>query len=240
VRALSASELLGVWERGLQADPIKRAMELLSEACPDMDGDSLSGLTIGQRDGLLLRLREWTFGPQVTALAVCTACGEQIELSFRSADLQGPEPEPEASLALDGFTLHLRPPTTRDLAAASHPDLARARVELLERCVLAARYLETPVEAGQLPDALLDAAERRLAEADPQADISVAVTCPACEARCAVQFDVVSYFWREIEAWAVRMLRDVHTLATAYGWSEGEILALSPLRRQCYLDLVGT
>jgi len=240
VRALSASELLGVWERGLQAEPITRAMELLSEACPEMDGDSLSGLTIGQRDGLLLRLREWTFGPHVTALAACAACGERIELGFRSADLLGPEPALEASLAMDGFTLRLRPPTTSDLAAASHPDLARARVELLERCVLAAHYLEAPVETAQLPDAVLDAAERCLAEADPQADISVAVACPACGARHAVAFDVVSYFWREIEAWAVRIFRDVHTLATAYGWSEREILALSPLRRQCYLDLVGT
>jgi hypothetical protein len=215
-------------------------MELLSEACPEMDGDSLSGLTIGQRDGLLLHLREWTFGPQITALAACAACGEQIELSFRSTELRGPGPASEVSLALDGFTLRLRPPTTSDLVAASHPDLARARVELLERCVVTARYLETPVEAAHLPDAVLDAAEHCLADADPHADIGVAVVCPACGARRAAAFDVVSYFWREIEAWAVRTLRDVHTLATAYGWNEQEILALSPLRRQCYLDLVGT
>jgi hypothetical protein len=239
VRALSASQLLAVWERGLHADPTWRALALLSEACPDRDAESLSHLTIGQRDGLLLRLREWTFGPQVTALAACSGCGEQIELSFGSADLHGPEPEPEASVAVNGFTLRLRPPNTSDLTAASHPDLAVARVQLLERCLLAARHLDTPVEAAQLPAAVLDAAERRLAEADPQADIALAVECPACGARRAAAFDIVSYFWREIEAWAVRVLRDVHALATAYGWSEREILALSPLRRQCYLDLVG-
>jgi hypothetical protein len=33
-------------------------------------------------------------------------------------------------------------------------------------------------------------------------------------------------------------LRDVHELASAYGWRESEILALSPQRRQAYLELV--
>ena len=34
-----------------------------------------------------------------------------------------------------------------------------------------------------------------------------------------------------------RILREVHTLAAAYGWSEAEILALSPARRRVYLEL---
>jgi hypothetical protein len=31
---------------------------------------------------------------------------------------------------------------------------------------------------------------------------------------------------------------DIHLLAQAYGWSEGEILALSPARRSAYLARV--
>ncbi|HEX2516118.1 MAG TPA: phage baseplate protein, partial [Chloroflexota bacterium] len=38
---------------------------------------------------------------------------------------------------------------------------------------------------------------------------------------------------------ARRLLREVHTLARAYGWREAEILALPGRRRQTYLDLVG-
>jgi hypothetical protein len=34
------------------------------------------------------------------------------------------------------------------------------------------------------------------------------------------------------------MLRDVHALATAYGWREADIVAMSPWRRQVYLDMV--
>ena len=36
----------------------------------------------------------------------------------------------------------------------------------------------------------------------------------------------------------VRFLRDVHTLASTYGWREADILALSPWRRQYYLALI--
>ena len=38
--------------------------------------------------------------------------------------------------------------------------------------------------------------------------------------------------------WAGRMLLDIHALARAYGWSESDILALPPRRRQAYLELV--
>ena len=52
-------------------------------------------------------------------------------------------------------------------------------------------------------------------------------------------FDIVSFFWREIEEFAIRTLREIHALARAYGWAEDQILALSPTRRRCYLEMVG-
>jgi hypothetical protein len=78
-----------------------------------------------------------------------------------------------------------------------------------------------------------------LAEADPLADVQLAVSCPSCGTRQQVSFDILSFFWTEIEAWAWRILREVHTLASAYGWHEHDILALSPRRRQSYLEMVG-
>ena len=41
------------------------------------------------------------------------------------------------------------------------------------------------------------------------------------------------------DAWALRTLAEVHRLASAYGWREQDILALSPARRQLYLGMVG-
>ena len=45
--------------------------------------------------------------------------------------------------------------------------------------------------------------------------------------------------WAELDAWARRLLLDVHTLARAYGWSERDILQLTETRRQFYLNLIG-
>ena len=41
-----------------------------------------------------------------------------------------------------------------------------------------------------------------------------------------------------MEAHARRLLLDVHQLASAYGWSEMEILSLSATRRNAYLEMV--
>ena len=63
--------------------------------------------------------------------------------------------------------------------------------------------------------------------------------CPACRHRWQAVFDILTFFWTEIRREARRLLEHVHVLARAYGWREGEILALSERRRQAYLEMVG-
>ena len=77
-----------------------------------------------------------------------------------------------------------------------------------------------------------------MALVDPQADVQLALSCPACGQQWRATFDVVSFLWDELDAWARRLLREVHTLASAYHWREADILAMSRWRRQYYLDLV--
>jgi hypothetical protein len=217
-------------------------MKLLGAACSEHSVESLADLTVGQRDGLLLRLRASTFGPQLVAVTPCAACGARIELTFQTADLlrqPAAAAMEEVCLDFDGYELRLRPPSTRDVMAVLAEDPKAARLRLLERCVPSAHYRGSQVTAGQLPERVVEAVEQALAEADPHSEIHLAVGCPACGSKRTAAFDVVSFFWAEIEAWAGRILREVHTLALAYGWAENEILALSPLRRRCYLDLVG-
>jgi hypothetical protein len=90
-----------------------------------------------------------------------------------------------------------------------------------------------------LPVAVISEVISRMAEADPQADMEVELSCPSCGQRWQALFDIESFFWSEISAWAQRILSEVHVLARAYGWSETQILDLSPWRRQVYLNLVG-
>jgi hypothetical protein len=104
--------------------------------------------------------------------------------------------------------------------------------------VIAAERDGESVPASSLPETVLSAAAAFLAAADAQADVQLAVSCAGCGHGWTALFDIVSFFWSELEAWALGILREVHTLASAYGWREADILALSPARRLSYLQLV--
>jgi hypothetical protein len=77
-----------------------------------------------------------------------------------------------------------------------------------------------------------------MARADPRAEIQIELSCPACQNRRSIIFDVLSYLWSEIDDWARRLVMEVHTLASAYGWSESDIMAMSARRRHLYLQVL--
>ena len=70
-------------------------------------------------------------------------------------------------------------------------------------------------------------------------DLELALECPDCSQRWLAAFDIATFLWHEIDVWARRTLREVHALARAYAWREPDVLALSPTRRQIYLELSG-
>ena len=96
------------------------------------------------------------------------------------------------------------------------------------------------IPAHELPDDLLAALADEMSARDPQAEVLLDLTCPACGSRWQALFDIAAFFWTELAAEAKRLLREVDALARAYGWREADILALSPQRRQAYLELVWT
>ncbi len=242
MRALSASELLEVWERGWAQPPIPRAMTLLALAHPEMPPESLARFSLGERNASLLLLRERIFGPQLFSLAKCGGCSEPLELTFTVADiLAANRPEAVEPLVVrhDDYEVQIRLPNSEDLLAATHGNgSADTRRLLFDRCVLAAHHHSEAITASQLPAEIVNAAEERMAQADPQADVQLALSCPRCGHRSQAHFDIVSFLWNEINAWACRLLRQVHALASAYGWRESEILAMSPWRRQLYIEMI--
>src|SRR6185436_10512511 len=130
----------------------------------------------------------------------------------------------------DGQTvIRFRLADTLDLAAV----LACADAEAGRR-LLRARLAG---DAGAVPPELWERIEARMAEEDPQAEVSLKVACPVCGHTWQAPFDVVSYVWAEIDRWARRLLLSVDVLARAYGWREADVLALSPRRRQLYLEM---
>lgn len=241
-RALSASQLLDIWEQGLPQQSTERALTLLSAAFPHTPPDVLAQRSIGQRDAALLTLREWTFGPKVASIATCPACSERLELSFKVGDIRvSPESEPAEilSLSVADYEVRFRLPNSRDMAAITDQDDDDANAHrLLQRCLLDAQQDGNSLRVDQLPTDVTDAVVQRMADADPQADVQLALTCPVCEHHWKATFDIVTFFWSEIDAWVQHTLREVSRLASAYGWREADILAMSAWRRRFYLQTV--
>jgi hypothetical protein len=233
MRPLSAQELLDAWERGLGEPPVQRALILLGAACPEAAPEDLARESVGRRDARLLTLREWTFGPRLVSLASCPLCAERLETAFDVAEIRvESHEEGPLKLRLSGGELTFRLPNSTDLLAlTSAGSVDGARRRLLDRCLFDA-------EADDLSEEDLLAVARRMAEADPQGDIELSLSCPACGHSWLASFDIATFFWTEVDAWARVLLHEIHLLASAYGWREADILALSPWRRRSYLELI--
>ncbi|HEX5725731.1 MAG TPA: hypothetical protein VFX98_09725 [Longimicrobiaceae bacterium] len=242
MRTPAAGELLALCERWEGAHPAQRALALVGAAWDGVPDDEPAAWPAGRRDAELLGLRERLFGPRVVSTADCPACGERVELDFAVAAVRvegEPPPEPLA-LEAEGWALVARLPTAGDLAAAATASgVEEARQVLLERCVVEAHEHGEPRGADELPEEVVRALGAGLAAADPQAEVRLALVCPACGHGWEALFDIASFLWSEVEAWSERTLREVHVLALAYGWREADVLALSPWRRRRYLEMAG-
>lgn len=238
MRTPGSDELLAVWERGLGENSVARGLALLELAHPDMTADAMAGLSIGVRDGMLLDLRELLFGRTIVGLMECPACGDTLETEVVTGDLRTtPLHElPQVSRSSYVLSLHLLDSRDQVAAESARPE-ERGRL-LLERCITSASLAGKPTPVAQLPAEVIEAVEDRLVQLDPQADVQLGLSCPACGHQWQADFDILSFLWTELGEWAARTLRDVHQLAAAYGWSEHDILALSPTRRRHYLGML--
>ncbi|HYO12169.1 MAG TPA: phage baseplate protein [Thermoanaerobaculia bacterium] len=244
MRPLTASAVLRIWEQGQRGHSVNKALALLAAALPNRTFAELADLSLGMRDALLLRLRERTIGSEIKGYTACPRCGVITDFTLSVQDLLVAAPDPpreEVFAAGGGWEIRFRPVTSRDLEAVSRAgDVEAARALLVRRVVLEAVHEERRVDPRDLPEEAVLALATRLEELDPQAELPLALACGACKHEWLALFEAGTFFWTEINALAERVLNEVHVLAHFYGWSEAEILALSAVRRQYYLDLIPT
>jgi hypothetical protein len=243
--APNAVDLLTLWEQCLPLAPIGRAMAMLELSSPGEPHDAVAALPIGTRDTRLLRLRARTFGGHLTGITQCPKCGEVVELGIDANDLLAGAAIPARDgldpLGVDhaGYHVSFRLPTSADIASLvdmqSDVDLGRA---LLNRCLRWVEYDGCPVATDDLPDDVVDAIDESMAANDPMAKIEFSCTCPSCGNAWLALLDIPAFLWAELDDYAKKLLQDVHVLASGYGWPESHILALTPTRRQIYLDMV--
>jgi hypothetical protein len=240
--ASHSAQLLAAWERGLTQIPAQRALTLLKASFDGTPFDSIASLTIGECDQRLLHLRERLFGSRINAIAHCPGCNETLELSFNVADVyvgQTAQAPPKLTIEKENYTVAFRLPQTLDLTALDQDaDVLENRRRLLERSILSARLGAMEISIDELPNDIVEEISAQMAKADPQAEILIAARCPHCAHQWKAPLDVGAFLWAELNAWATRVLREVHLLAQSYGWSESDILALSPTRRRLYLEML--
>lgn len=216
----------------------RRALRLL--ASTSTDSAELSTLSVGSRDSRLLDLREKLFGSRFVAITDCPSCGEGIELSFDAAEVRRePARVDHDVVTIDDVDVQFRLPNAGDVAAIEDAtDIATARDILISRCVLKASRRNEALAVENLSARVIESVTDRMRELDPQADVTFDVDCPSCSHAWQEPFDVVSFLWRELRTSSRRLLNEIHLLASAYGWSEEQILALSPVRRTAYVEIV--
>lgn len=242
---LSFQLIVQLWETGHRQQPLERMLTLLASILPDVPRSNLLNLSVGERDAYLLMLRERTFGSQFAGFAECPQCQERLECQFSVADIwqpgQGGTPESPLHLAIGDYEVVACLPTQDDLLAIEGSrSLKVARAQLLQRCIREVLHHGEVIDVAALPDEIVVTIGEEMLQRDPQAEVQLALQCPACKHSWAVLFDITTFMWAEISSQAKRLLREVHMLATVYGWRESDILAMSAVRRQFYLELVAT
>jgi hypothetical protein len=225
-------QILAVWERAAGLGRWARDDALLATmgAAPQ---------TLGTRNALLLSLRGSLFDRAWPLRSRCPGCNADCEFEVDCVALSeelSAGSAADCGIAVDwaGHAIELRAPTALDVQTAARvPDAQSAARTLLARCVSGEFAPDT------FDDRAVDELGSHLERLDPGAVVSFALRCPSCGHDWSATIDVGGAVWAELQRAAERSLIEIDALARAYGWTEQDVLCLSPMRRAGYLQLVG-
>lgn len=227
--------MVRLWEWGQARHPVDRALGVLTVA-EHGDWETLARLPIGERDRALLQLYQAQFGGQLECRADCPACHEALEFALGLASLTRPvDAISEAVLTVDDVVYTVRSPTSHDLGrAVGAPELESAREALLIACVIAVdgRTGSPPTLSAEV----IEAIDAQLEALHPLTTIRLCLSCPVCSAAWTGVVEPDRFVWHQLEARVMSLLDAVHRLASAYGWSQADVLDLSPATLRFYLE----
>ena len=227
MKTFSNLDFLDLWERGAVLHPLDRALLTLATALPTESHAALADWPLGRRNAALLQIRRATFGSALSGWVACPQCGEKLEFSIDAAELSS---DVTAVKELEIAGRRFRPLTSRDLAAiAGETNAQHATLKLLHQCSM---------DEKEFSGEDVESIGEQLAQADPMAETLLTLRCDACGSQWNEPLDIAAWLWTEMEARARRLLHDVHVLASAYGWTQTEILSLSESRRALYMEMV--
>ena len=237
---LSAQRVLNIWEQGALLSAEGKSQALLSLISPELSTQALTDLVLGERNKNLLELRQQLFGSKLQAYIECGKCGEALDLEFSIEDFGFSSiahiPETH-SVLIDNICADIRLPNGHDLTALTNvKNVEDGRQLLFSRCVLKLQRNDVPMTLDELNDVELNQLEEAVAALDPRMEILFDLSCPECSHNWQSPLDIGSFIWREFDVYALQLLENIHLLASTYGWSEADILAMSQVRRNHYIE----
>jgi hypothetical protein len=214
-------------------------------------------LLVADRQYLLLKLRQATFGDQVRANLLCPwpHCGERVSIDF-SIDAvpveESPEPAPGYTMTLSEAAVggdagarevSFRLPTGADqeeLSSRVAHDEAGALAGMLARCVQRIGTLAppTPERVAALSPLARAEIEARMERMAPKVEQTIEASCAECGRLFLVPFDVQRFFFGELRTDRQLLYQEVHYLAYHYHWGEGEIMTMTRDQRRTYIEVL--
>ena len=217
-------------------------------------------LLVADRQFLLLKLRQMTFGDHVQATVECPSepCRKKVDIDFFLHDIpvresveKGPlytrELSSEAAFSNEHGERYrevvFRLPNGEDQEAIAHvveENEVTALALLLARCIrrLGQLHEPGPEVIARLSSLARAEIERHMEDAAPQIDLTLAAHCPECDREFVIPFDLQAFFLAESQKSRELLYHEVHYLAYHYHWSEQEIMALSREKRRKYIALL--
>ncbi len=216
-------------------------------------------LLIVDRDFLLLKLHEATFGSRVQATLPCPwpDCGEKVDIDFTTEDIpvspsqeKGPRftvvLSPEAAFVKNGKAhreVTFRLPTGADqerLSSRLAENEAQALSELLARCIrsIGPHEMTSAEQIEALSPLARMEIEREMLRIAPKIELNMEVNCPECARLFTVPFDLQDFFFGEMRTSRDLLYREVHYLAYHYHWSEKEIMEMPKDQRRNYIEVL--
>jgi hypothetical protein len=194
---------------------VGQALAVLESA--GVEGAAALPVSLGDRE--LVDLARTLAGAELELVARCPHCELLSEIVLAPESF--PEPAPRvAALGRGG----IREPTYGDLLDLPD-DAEAATAELLRRCTVGApERAPGPDELELVDDALSGPLE---------------FSCAGCEGPVTLDVDVQQVALSRLGELARGLEREVHLLATAYGWTLAEIESLPDARRRRLALLVG-
>jgi hypothetical protein len=248
MRTPGTVDLVRVWELGMEQPAWYRGLLMLVPAFPELSIGDLSTVALGTRNAYLFALRRSLFGSNLAAGILCERCREPIEFELCVEDVcdlgdilrTAPAAAEATDLSFDGVTLSVRAITSRDLSAFHRETPLALAEQALRAQAVTIVTPSTEIRAIEnLSQAQLSLVIETLQEHDPYAETWLQLSCQGCKHEWSSLLDIAAYLWAEITAVVQRVLDEVATIAQAFGWSEHEILKMSPGRREFYLAKSG-